>query len=424
MRKLACAFARQGGSKLPHSKFGKIDKLMQGLLKGIRVLDLSRVLAGPYCSMMLGDLGADVIKIERPGVGDETRHWGPPFAAPGESAYFLCVNRNKRSITIDMKKSDGIEIVKSLARKSDVFIENFTPGTTESLGVGYDAIREINPGIIYCSITGFGPDGPYSKRAGYDLAVSAFGGLMGITGEPDGPPVKVGVAITDVTTGISAQGAICAALYAREKTGRGQRIDLSLLETQVSALVNIASSYLVSGDIPKRWGTAHETIVPYQGFETKDKYVIVAVGNDQLWVKFCKIVGMPELAEDPRFKTNPLRVKNRKECIGILAPILKTRSRDEWVDLLNSESIPCAPINAMDEVFKNPQVLHRKMLQEVDHPTAGKIKLVGIPVKYSDAEAAIRRPPPLLGQHTSEILSEVLGYEDARIEQLKAAGVI
>ena len=397
---------------------------MHGLLSGIRVLDLSRVLAGPYCSMILGDLGADVIKVERPGVGDETRHWGPPFAAPGESAYFLCVNRNKRSITVDMKKPEGIGIIKSLAQKSDVFLENFTPGTTEGLGVGYEAIREINPGIIYCSITGFGPDGPYRNRAGYDLAVSALGGLMGITGEPDGPPVKVGVAITDVTTGISAQGAICAALYAREKTGRGQRIDLSLLETQVSALVNIASSYLVSGEIPRRWGTAHETIVPYQGFETKDKYVIVAVGNDQLWIKFCKVLGRPELAQDPRFKTNPLRVQNRKECIGILAPIMKTRNRDEWVELLNREAIPCAPINTMDEVFSNPQVLHRKMLAEIEHPTAGKIKLAGIPVKYSEAEASIRRPPPLLGQHTAEILSEVLEYDAARIEKLKAEGVL
>jgi crotonobetainyl-CoA:carnitine CoA-transferase CaiB-like acyl-CoA transferase len=294
----------------------------------------------------------------------------------------------------------------------------------ESLGLGYETIKAINPAIIFCSITGFGPDGPYSNRAGYDLAVSAFGGLMGITGEPDGPPVKVGVAITDVATGIYAQGAICAALYARTRTGRGQRIDLSLLETQVSALVNIASSYLISGEIPKRWGTAHETIVPYQGFETKDKYVIVAVGNDQLWVKFCKVIGRPDLAEDPRFKTNPLRVRNRKECIGILAPILKTRTRDEWVELLNRESIPCAPINTMDEVFSNPQVLHRKMLEVVDHPTAGKIKMVGIPVKYSDAETAIRRPPPLLGQHTAEILSEVLGYEAVRIEKLKADGVV
>jgi crotonobetainyl-CoA:carnitine CoA-transferase CaiB-like acyl-CoA transferase len=247
---------------------------------------------------------------------------------------------------------------------------------------------------------------------------------MGITGDPDGPPVKVGVAITDVATGISAQGAICAALYAREKTGRGQRIDLSLLETQVSALVNIASSYLVSGEIPQRWGTAHETIVPYQGFEAKDKYVIVAVGNDQLWNRFCKAIGMPELAEDPRFKTNPLRVKNRKECIGILAPIMKIRSRDEWVQLLNENAIPCAPINTMDEVFQNPQVLHRNMLVEADHPAAGKIKMVGVPVKYSDAETAIRMPPPLLGQHTYEILTEILGYDGRRLDELKSGGVI
>ena len=397
---------------------------MKSLLNGIRVLDLSRVLAGSYCSMILGDLGADIIKVERPEIGDETRHWGPPFAAPGESAYFISVNRNKRSITIDLKKNAGIEIIKALARKSDVFLENFSPGKMDDLGIGYEAIRSINPRIIYCSISGFGPDGPYKNRAGYDLSVSAFGGLMGITGEPDGPPVKVGVAITDVTTGISAQGAICAALFAREQTGTGQKIDLSLLETQVAALVNIGSSYLISGEIPKRWGTAHETIVPYQGFETKDKYIIVAVGNDQIWVRFCKILNRPELAEDPRFKTNPLRVKNRDECIAILNDLLKTRLRDEWLQLLNANSIPCAPINSMDEVFKDPQVLHRNMLVEVEHPTAGKIKMVGIPVKYSDSDVGVRMPPPILGEHTHEILSDVLGYDSKRIENLKSEGVI
>jgi len=398
---------------------------MEGLLDGVRVLDLSRVLVGPYCSMVLGDLGADVIKVERPGVGDDTRHWGPPFTEKGgESAYFLCVNRNKRSITVDLKNPGGITIIKALAEKSDVFIENFTPGTTDRLGISYDSIRSVNPRIIYCSITGFGPDGPYQKRAGYDLAVSGLGGLIGITGEPGGSPVKVGVAITDVTTGISAQGAICAALYAREKTGLGQRIDLSLLETQVAALVNMASSYLISGKVPQRWGTAHETIVPYQGFETQDKYVIIAVGNDQLFEKFCKLLGIPETAEDPRFKTNPLRVKNRKECIGVLEPILKTKKRDEWIKLLNAESIPCTPINTMDEVFSDPQVLHRNMLVEVDHPKAGKIKLVGIPVKYSEAKTEIRRPPPILGEHTREVFSEILGYDDQRIEDLKSAGVI
>ena len=238
---------------------------MAGALDGIVVLDLSRVLAGPYCSMILGDLGADVIKVERPEIGDETRHWGPPFAAPGESAYYLCANRNKRSITVNLKMPEGVEIIKALARKSDVFIENFTPGGTDKLGISYDVMREVNPRIIYCSITGFGPDGPYCNRTGYDLVVSALGGLMGITGETDGPPVKVGVAITDVCTGISAQGAICAALYAREKIGKGQHIHLSLLETQVAALVNMASSHLISGEIPQRWGTAHETIVPLSG---------------------------------------------------------------------------------------------------------------------------------------------------------------
>jgi crotonobetainyl-CoA:carnitine CoA-transferase CaiB-like acyl-CoA transferase len=397
---------------------------MESPLADIRVLDLSRVLAGPYCSMILGDLGADVIKVERPGVGDETRQWGPPFAASGESAYFLCVNRNKRSITIDLKKAAGIEIVKALARKSDVVLENFSPGAMDDWGIGYEALRAINPRIVYCSITGFGPDGPFCNRDGCDLTVSALGGLMGITGELDGPPVKVGASITEVTTGISAQGAICAALYAREKTGQGQRIDLSLLETQVAALANIASSYLVSGDIPRRWGTGDETTVPYQGFETRDKYVIVAVENDRLWTRFCEAIGRPELAEDPRFKTNPLRVKNRKECIEILAPILKTRTRDEWVNLLNDNDIPCAPINMMDEVFQNPQVLHRNMLMEMDHPKAGKIRLVGIPVKYSGSKVAVRRPPPVLGEHTGEILSEVLGYDGKRIEELKAGGAV
>jgi len=365
-----------------------------------------------------------VIKVERPNIGDETRHWGPPFTASGESAYYLCANRNKRSITVNLKSPEGNEIIKALARKSDVLLENFPPGTTEKLGISYKEIREVNPKIIYCTITGFGPDGPHRDLTGYDLMVSAYGGLMGITGEPDGPPVKVGVAITDVCTGISAQGAICAALYAREKTGKGQQINLSLLETQVAALVNIASSYLISGKLPQRWGTAHETIVPYQGFETKDKRIIIAVGNDRLWARLCKVLGTPELIDDPHFRTNPLRVKNREECVRLLTEILKTRTRDEWISLLAAEGVPCAPISTMEEVFNDPQVLHRNMIVEVDHPTAGKIKLAGIPVKYSDTEAAVKRHPPLLGEHTVEVLSEVLGFDKEKIEDLRAREVL
>ena len=397
---------------------------MSGALDGIQVLDLSRVLAGPYCSMILGDLGADVIKVELPGAGDETRSWGPPFTASGESAYFISINRNKRSITVNLKTPEGVAIIKDLARKSDVLLENFPPGTTERLGIDYGVVRNVNPGIIYCSITGFGPDGPYKNRTGYDVVASALGGLVGITGEPNGPPVKVGVAITDVCTGLSAHGAICAALYAREKTGRGQQISLSLLETQVAALVNMASSYLISGQIPQRWGTAHESIVPYQGFQVRDKYIIIAAGNNNLWAKLCKGLGAPELIEDPRFSTNPLRVQNRKECIDRLTSLLQTKAAEEWVDILNGEGVPCAPINTMDAVFSDPQVLHRKMLVEVDHPSAGKIKMAGIPVKYSGTEATIRRPPPRLGEHTDEILTDVLEFDQLRLDDYRERGII
>jgi crotonobetainyl-CoA:carnitine CoA-transferase CaiB-like acyl-CoA transferase len=325
---------------------------------------------------------------------------------------------------VNLKTPEGAEIVKALARKSDVFVENFPPGATDRLGISYETIREINRRIIYCTITGFGPDGPYRNRSGYDVAASALGGLIGITGESDGPPVKVGVAITDVCTGLSAHGAICAALFAREKTGIGQHINLSLLETQVAALINMASSYLISGEIPRRWGTAHESIVPYQGFEVEGKYIVITAGNDRLWANLCNALGAPELIDDPRFRTNPLRVENREECISILTSILQTKTAEEWVEYLNAEGVPCAPINTMDEVFKDPQVLHRNMLVEIDHPSAGKIKMTGIPVKYSDTEATIRRAPPRLGEHTDEILSELLGYDALKRDDLRAKGII
>jgi crotonobetainyl-CoA:carnitine CoA-transferase CaiB-like acyl-CoA transferase len=396
---------------------------MSQALKGIRVLDLTRILAGPYCTMVMGDLGADVIKVERPEIGDDTRTWGPPFAH-GESAYFLCLNRNKRSMTLSLQHEKGIEILKELVRKSDVLVENFTPGTMEKFGIGYDSLHEINPGLVYCSITAYGPDGPSKDKPGYDMVLSAVGGLMSITGEEDGGPVKVGVAITDVITGLFAQGAIVSALFSREKTGKGQRIDTSLLEAQVASLINIASSYLVAGTTPKRWGTAHQSIVPYQAFKTKDGYVTLCVGNDKMWINFCEAFRLSNLVNDPRFSTNPQRVKNRKELIQILGDVFREKTVSESLKLLDSASIPCGPINAIPDVFQDPQVLHRKMLIEVNHTKAGKMKMVGFPVKYSETPAIVRFPPPVLGEHTEEILITLLDYSKNQIEELRKDKII
>ena len=397
---------------------------MTEALAGIRVLDLSRVLAGPFCSMMLGDLGADVIKVERPGHGDETRHWGPPFVGPGLSAYFVAVNRNKRSITVDLRHPQGRQIIRDLVAVSDVLIENFTPGTMERLGLGYSELRGLRERLVYCSISGFGADGPYRDRPGYDLAVSALGGLMGITGERDGRPVKVGVAITDVCTALAAQGAVCAALLARERTGVGQRVELSLLETQLAALVNIASSFLISGVEPQRWGTAHETIVPYQGFETADKPIVVAVGNDEAWRRLCRAIDRPALADDARFSTNPLRVEHRESCVAAIQAVLFEHPREYWLARLSGEDVACAPINALSEVFADRQVLHRGMVVEMPRPDGGHYRAVGIPVKYSGTPPRIRRPPPGLGEHTESVLGEVLGYTPERVAGLRDLQVV
>jgi len=298
-------------------------------LAGVKVLDLSRVLAGPYCSMMLGDLGADVIKVERPKVGDETREWGPPEAG-GESAYYLCVNRNKRSITVDLKSPEGQEIIRRLAKRSDIVLENYKVGTLQRFGLGYEDLKRVNPSIIYCSITGFGQNGPYKDRPGYDFIIQGMGGIMSITGEPDGPPMKVGVAIVDITAGLFACSAILAALYHREKTGKGQYIDIALLDAMVAWLANVGSNYLVSGEIPKRYGNAHPNIVPYEPFKTKDgTYINIGVGNDRQWKKFCEIAGLEHLADDPRFATNPQRVIHRKELIPIIAEKMLERTADE-----------------------------------------------------------------------------------------------
>ncbi len=397
--------------------------LKSGPLDGVRVLDLTRVLAGPYCTMFLGDLGAEVVKIEQPGVGDDTRGWGPPFAG-GESAYFLCVNRNKKSVTVDLKSPDGIALVRRLAEKADVLIENFRPGTMERLGLGEAVLRADNPKLIYASLTGFGADGPMADFPGYDLIVQAWGGLMSITGAPDGDPTKVGVAIIDLVAGLMLGKSIAAALFAREKLGVGQRIDTSLLEAEVASLINAASNYLVAGKVPGRWGNAHPTIVPYQSFQTADGYLVVGVASELIWKRFCRAIERPELADDARFAKNADRVENRAALIALLRDMFRRRDNATWLRLLNQAEVPCAPIQSIDQVFAAPQVRHRQMLVEVEHPTVGTLRLAGIPVKFSVTLAAVRLPPPLLGQHTEEVLSSWLGINEQEIAELKRQKVV
>ena len=397
---------------------------MPGPLEGIRVVDLSRVVVGPYCTMVLGDMGADVIKIEIPGKGDETRMWGPPFAG-GESAYYISLNKDKRSLTLNFKKEKGKAILRQLIAQSDVLVENYRLGTLEKLGFGYESVKEINPRLIYCSITGYGNTGPMSHVAGVDIVVAAEAGLIGITGEKDRPPSKVGVAITDILTALFAQGAIANALYHREKTGRGQKIDLSLFESQVATLFNLSSTYLISGKIPQRMGLAHATIVPYQGFKTKDEeYILVAVTSEKMWEEFCYLMGIPEFIHDPRFDVNKKRVINRDELIPMLEEKIAARDSDEWLSAFKKVNIPCGRVNTMDRVFNHPQIKPRNMVVEVKHPTADKIKLVGIPVKYSETPGSIRLPPPLLGEHTEDILSDLLGYSHEGIDELRREGIV
>ena len=405
-----------------------------GALSHIRVLDLSRVLAGPWCTQNLADLGADVIKVERPVVGDDTRHWGPPFAkdAQGndtaESAYFICINRNKRSITVDISKPEGQEIIRELTKESDIVIENYKVDDLLKYGLDYESLRSIKPDLIYCSITGFGQTGPYAHRPGYDFIIQGMGGFMSVTGEADefegASPQKSGVAIADIFTGMYATTAILAAVVHRDKTGEGQYIDMSLLDTQIAVMANVSSAYLTSGNVPGRWGNASPIIVPYQTFPTSDGWMIVAAGNDSQYRHFVSAGGEEHLAENPLFKTNPLRVEHRKKLIPLLEVMTRKKTKSEWIALLEKANVPCGPINNFKEVFENEQVIARKVQINVPHPTVGNMKLVASPMKLSKTPTEVRMAPPTLGQHTAEILHERLKLTDESIASLRDKGII
>lgn len=392
-------------------------------LSDVLVLDLSRVLAGPYCTMTLADLGATVIKVERPGSGDETRQWGPPWAG-GESAYYLSANRNKKSITVNLKSDRGREIIRDLARQADVLVENFRVSTMEQWGLGYEALRERNPGLIYCAITGYGQDGPYRERPGYDFVIQALAGIMSVTGPVDGPPTKVGVAIVDITAALFACVSILAALHERDRSGKGQYIDIALLDSQVAWLANVAANYLVSGRRPARYGNAHPNIVPYELFPTDDGWIAVGIGNDHQWLRLCETAGWEDLASDERFATNPDRVEHRDLLVPLLQDRFEARSAAAWYREFVEAGIPCAPVQAVDEVFSDPQVLARDLLVELAHPTAGTVKLAGSPLNLSRTPVRMEGAPPLLGEHTEEILVEYLGYRPEDIVLLKNDRVI
>ncbi|MCY0906179.1 CaiB/BaiF CoA transferase family protein [Arthrobacter sp. H14-L1] len=393
-----------------------------GALGDLLVLDLTRILSGPFATMTLADLGADVIKIEQPGAGDDTRQWGPPFQGE-EAAYFLAVNRNKRSLAVDLKSPEGLQIVLDLARRADIVVENFRPGTAARLGLGYDDLARENPGLVYASISGYGQTGPESDRAGYDAIAQARSGIMSVTGESGGPPVRVGVSSADLVAGMWATIGILAALHEKQRTGSGQWVDISLLDGSVSWLTYVSSGYFASGDIPQRYGSAHPTIAPYQAFGTADGFVMVAVGNDSLWRKYATAVGRSDLAADERFATNPSRVAQRQTLIPLLEQIMRERTTAEWVADLDAAGVPVGPIQTVDQALKDPQVLARNMVSELVHPTAGPMKVVGCPVRLTRTPPSVRTAPPLLGQDTDEVLAG-LGFATERIQSLHLSGAV
>ena len=407
---------------------------MPGPLSHIRVLDLSRVLAGPWAAQNLGDLGAEVIKIERPSAGDDTRAWGPPFMRgddgkdSSEAAYFLSVNRNKKSVTLDISKPEGQAIVRELAAKCQVLVENYKVDALKKYGLDYDSLKLVNPSLIYCSVTGFGQDGPYAPRPGYDFIFQGMGGLMSITGERDGQPgagpQKVGIAITDVLTGMYASVAILAAITHRERSGEGQYIDAALLDTIVAFNANQIVSYFASGDIPFRYGNAHAQVVPYEVFPTADGHIILAIGNDGQFERFCGAAGFPKLAQDARFKTNSTRIVNRAELIPLMRDIMRKRSKNDWIATLEAATVPCGPINNMQEVFEDPQVRHRKLRVDMPHSLGGTASMVASPLRLSKTPVEYRLAPPSLGQHNEEVLKGLLGKSQAEIDKLKTGGIL
>jgi formyl-CoA transferase len=394
-------------------------------LHNIRILDITRALAGPYCTMMLGDLGADVIKVERPVSGDETRGWGPPFVGkpygpyPGESAYFIAANRNKRSMTVNIQSKEGQEIIRKLAGISDVLVENYRTGELEKMGLGYQDLHKLYPKLIYCSVSGYGRTGPYADRPGYDAVLQAEGGMMSITGPIDGPPSRAGIPIIDITSGMFAATAILAALRARDMTGEGQLVDVSLFDSHVALLTNVASNYLVGGASPRRYGNAHPNLVPYDAFSARDGWFIVGVANEKQWGILCDVLAQPDMKTDSRYAANRDRVANREELLAELNRLFSERDMDDWLAQLTKAGLPCGRINSIPEVFAHPQAQAREMAQETEHPSAGTIKVPGFPYKLSNTPAEVRMPPPLLGQHTEEVLTSLLNYSSEDITSLR-----
>jgi formyl-CoA transferase len=408
--------------------------MLENVLSGYRVIDLTQNVAGPFCTQILGDMGAEGIKIERPGAGDDTRHWGPPYlktpdgADTREAAYYLAANRNKRSVTVDIATPEGQRIVRELAAQSDVVLENYKAGQLKKYGLDYESLAAVKPDIVYCSISGYDRTGPYASRAGYDFIVQGMGGFMSITGErdnlPGGGPQKAGVAIADLMTGMYATIAVLTALAHRDRTGVGQYIDMALLDVQVAMLANMNSNYLASGKAPVRWGNAHQNIVPYQAFQTSDSWIILAVGNDGQFRKFVEIAGRPGLADDERFATNPSRVRHRDTLVPIVADMVRSRTKAEWIAALEAACVPCGPINDLAEVFENEQVIARGMQVDVPHPSGGMARLVRNPINMSETPPRVERHPPTLGEHTEAVLRDVLGYDADQVATLRGKGVV